>query len=248
MASQNGVLGLQGTVGGLVFARNGTVRQKPASNKAAFNSAASLARTRENASEFGRAGTAGKLIRTALRTLISTASDSRMVSRLTQKTRAIIGLDEANDRGARVLDKDNALELVGFDFNAGASLSQVFFGSYATAAAGADLTISLPSLNGLTDVAAPQGATHFELLLGSAAINFETGAIVQGAVAAPLGSLPINGPVLVNQSIKASLPVPPTADDVVLGVLGVNFYQLLNGKQYPLNNNASNPLAIVYAD
>ncbi|WP_157886953.1 hypothetical protein [Hymenobacter sp. PAMC 26628] len=220
MASQNGILGLQGTVGGLVFARNGTVRQKQASNKAAFNSAASLARTRENASEFGRAGTAGKLIRTALRTLISTASDSLMVSRLTQKTRAIIGMDETNDRGARVMDKDNALELVGFDFNASASLSQVFFGSYTTDAAGADLTISLSSLNGLTDVAAPQGATHFELMLGSAAINFETGAIAQGAVAVPLGSLPLNGPVLVDQTLKASLAVAPTADDVVIGVLG----------------------------
>ena len=109
MASQNGILGLQGTVGGLVFARNGTVRQKPGSNKAAFNSAASLARTRENASEFGTAASAGKLIRTALRTLISTASDSRMVSCLTQKTRAIVGMDETNDRGARVMDKDNAL-------------------------------------------------------------------------------------------------------------------------------------------
>ena len=248
MASQNGILGLQGTVGGLVFARNGTVRQKQASNKAAFNSSASLARTRENASEFGRAGTAGKLIRTALRTLISTASDSLMVSRLTQKTRAIIGMDETNDRGARVMDKDNALELVGFDFNAAASLGQVFFGAYTTAAAGAELTIGLPSLNGLTDVAAPSGATHFELLLGSAAINFETGAIAQGVVAVPLGSLPLNGPVLVNQTIKASLPAAPTADDVVIGVLGVNFYQLLNGKQYPLHNNASNPLAIVYAD
>ena len=248
MASQKGILGLQGTVGGLVFARNGTVRQKQASNKAAFNSSASLARTRENASEFGRAGTAGKLIRTALRTLISTASDSLMVSRLTQKTRAIIGMDETNDRGARVMDKDNALELMGFDFNASASLSQVFFGSYTAAAAGADLTIDLPSLNGLTDVAAPQGATHFELVLASAAINFETGAIAQGAVAVPLGSLPLNGPVLTNQTIKATLPTAPTTDDVVIGVLGVNFYQLLNGKQYPLHNNASNPLAIVYAD
>ena len=67
-------------------------------------------------------------------------------------------------------------------------------------------------------------------------------------MAVPLGSLPLNGPVLVNQSIKASLAAAPTADDVVIGVLGVNFYQLLNGKQYPLNNIASNPLAIVYAD
>ena len=35
---------MQGTIGDLIFARNGTVRQKPASNKAAFNSAASLDR------------------------------------------------------------------------------------------------------------------------------------------------------------------------------------------------------------
>ena len=250
MARQTGILGIQGTVGGLVFNRNERISQKPQGNKAAFAAAPSRARTRENASEFGTAASAGKLIRTALRTLISTASDARMVSRLTQKTRAIVRMDETNDRGARMMDKDNALELVGFDFNASASLGQVFFGAYtaAAAAAGADLTIGLPSLNGLTDVVAPQGATHFELLLGSAAINFETGTIAQGVVAVPLGSLPLNGPVLVNQSIKASLPAAPTADDVVIGVLGVNFYQLLNGKQYPLHNNASNPLAIVYAN
>ncbi len=248
MARQTGIIGIQGTVGGLVFSKNGSISQKSQGNKAAFASAPSRARTRENASEFGTAAAAGKLIRTALRTLISTASDSLVVARLTQKTRAIIGMDETNDRGARVMDKDNALELVGFDFNAAASLGQIFFGAYTTAAAGADLTISLASLNGLTDVAAPQGATHFELMLGSAAINFETGAIAQGVVAAPLGSLPLNGPVLVNQTLKATLPAVPTADDIVIGVLGVNFYQLLNGKQYPLNNNASNPLAIVYAD
>ncbi|TPG63793.1 hypothetical protein [Hymenobacter nivis] len=93
----------------------------------------------------------------------------------TQKTRAIVGMDETNDRGARVMDKDNALELVGFDFHAAASLGQIFFGAHTTAAAGAYLTIGLPSLNGLTDVAAPQSAAHFELMLGLAAINFETG-------------------------------------------------------------------------
>ena len=76
MASQNGILGSQGTVGGLVFAKNGTVRQKPASTKAAFTSSASPARTRENASEFGRAASGAKLIRDALRVLISAASDS----------------------------------------------------------------------------------------------------------------------------------------------------------------------------
>jgi hypothetical protein len=33
---------------------------------------------------------------------------------------------------------------------------------------------------------------------------------------------------------------------LVIGVLGMNYYQQINGKLYPLNNNASNPLAVVY--
>jgi hypothetical protein len=39
-------------------------------------------RTRENGSEFGRAGKAGKTLRTALRTLLLNSSDGRVVSRL----------------------------------------------------------------------------------------------------------------------------------------------------------------------
>jgi hypothetical protein len=78
MASQTGILGLQGTVGGLVFAKDGSVRQKPASNKAAFATAASLARTRENAAEFGLSAKYSKLLRDSLRVAINSASDSRV--------------------------------------------------------------------------------------------------------------------------------------------------------------------------
>ena len=55
MARQTGIIGIQGTVGGLVFSKNGNISQKPASDKAAFASAQSRARTRENAAEFGLA-------------------------------------------------------------------------------------------------------------------------------------------------------------------------------------------------
>ncbi|MCC3154571.1 hypothetical protein Q3A66_16270 [Hymenobacter sp. BT770] len=246
MASQNGILGLQGTVGGLVFAKNGTVRQKPASNKAAFASAASLARTRENASEFGRAATGGKLIRSAFRSLIATASDARMVSRLTQRVRQIVGLDEANDRGERVVDKDNVGGLLGFDFNSGAGLGQSLFFPFAVATAGADVTLTVPRLNPATDLVAPQGATHFELLYGVATMNFETGTYEAGTVAAPFGTQALSAATMADQALVATLPTAPTADDVVMAVLGVNFYQSLNGKLYPLNNNATNPLAIAY--
>lgn len=246
MATQTGILGLQGTVGGLVFAKDGSVRQKPASNKAAFNSAASLARTRENASEFGRAASAGKLLRDSLRMLIAAASDSKMVNRLTQTMRTIIGMDEANDRGERAIDKDNIGELMGFNFNLGAGIGQALFFQYAIAGAGADVTMSIPALNPATDVVAPQGATHFELLYGAASLNFETGSYQVATVAAPLGIIALNSAALANKSLVASFSAAPTADEVVVGVVGINYYQQLNGKNYPLNNNATNPLAIDY--
>ena len=246
MATQTGILGLQGTVGGLVFAKNGTVRQKPASNKAAFNSAASLARTRENASEFGRAASAGKLLRDSLRVLIAAASDSQMVSRLTQTMRSIIGLDDTNNRGERAIDKANIGELLGFNFNLGAGIGQSLFFQYGIAANGANVTMTIPALNPATDVVAPQGATHFELLYGTASLDFETGTYAVGTVAAPLGILALNSPAMANKALIAAFPAAPAATDVVVGVVGINYYQQVNGQMYPLNNNASNPLAVEF--
>ena len=246
MASQTGILGLQGTVGGLVFAKDGSVRQKPASNKAAFKSAPGLARTRENASEFGRAASSAKLLRDSLRALIASASDSKMVSRLTQAVRAVIGLDDTNDRGERLVDKANIGELLGFNFNLGAGIGQSIYFPYTVAGAGADVTLTIPNLNPLVDIAPPQGATHYELLFGASAVDFEAGTYTQAAVAAPLGIVPVNGAASANVSVVAAFPAAPAVTEVVVGVVGINYYQQLNGKMYPLNNNATNPLAIEY--
>lgn len=246
MASQTGILGLQGTVGGLVFRKDGSVSQKPASNKAAFASAPGLARTRENASEFGRAATSAKLIRDSLRALIAAASDSRMVSRLTQAVRVVIGMDEANDRGQRVVDKANMSALLGFNFNLGAGIGQSIYFPYTVTGNGADVTLSIPALNPQIDIAAPQGATHYELLFGASALDFEAGTYKQAVVATPLGAVPVNGAATANVTVTATFAQAPTAEEVVIGAVGVNYYQQLNGKLYPLNNNGTNPLAIQY--
>lgn len=246
MATQTGILGLQGTVGGLVFAKDGTVRQKPASNKAAFSSSASMARTRENAGEFGRAASGGKLLRDSLRVLIAAASDSQMVSRLTQLMRSIIGMDTTNGRGERVVDKTNIAELLGFNFNLGAGIGQCLFFQYGIAQAGANVTMTIPALNPATDIVAPQGATHFELLYGTASLDFENYLYEVGTVAAPLGILALNSAPLANKALVAAFPAAPAASNVVVGVVGINFYQSVNGQMYPLNNNATNPLAIEF--
>ncbi|WP_426061459.1 hypothetical protein [Hymenobacter sp. B1770] len=246
MAQQTGILGLQGTVGGLVFRKDGSVSQKPASNKAAFASAPSRARTRENAAEFGLAASYSKVLRDSLRVAIAAASDSRLASRLTKAMREVIGLDDTNDRGQRVFDSTNSAPLLGFNFNAGAGIGQTMYFPYEVSGNGADVTMSIPALNPVSDVAAPQGATHFEVVFAASSLDMELLTFTNAVVAAPLGVLPINSAPLANQAVVASFPAAPPAANLVVGVVGINFYQQVNGKLYPLNNNSTNPLAIGY--
>ncbi|MDQ2772860.1 MAG: hypothetical protein M3Y54_20440 [Bacteroidota bacterium] len=246
MARQTGIIGIQGTVGGLVFSKNGNISQKPASDKAAFANAPSRARTRENASEFGLAAKYSKLLRDSLRVAIASASDSLLAARLTKVMREVIGLDDTNDRGQRVFDASNSAPLLGFNFNAGAGIGQTMYFPYEVMGAGADVTMNIPSLNPASDIAAPQGTTHFEVIFAASSLDMEAMTFTNGVVAAPLGILPVSGAALVNQAVVATFPAAPAAANLVTAVVGINFYQQINGKFYALNNNSTNPLAIEY--
>ncbi len=246
MAQQTGILGIRGTVGGLVFRKDGSISQKPASNRAAFQSAPGLARTRENAAEFGLSAKYSKLLRDSLRVAIASASDSRLASRLTKAMREVIGLDDTNDRGQRVFDSSNSAPLLGFNFNAVAGIGQTMYFPYTVTGAGADVTMTIPALNPSSDFAAPQGATHFEVVFAVSDLDMEMLTYTNATVAAPLGILPLNGAPLVNQTVVATFPAAPADANLVVGVVGINFYQQINGKFYPLNNNSTNPLAIEY--
>ncbi|WP_126546680.1 hypothetical protein [Hymenobacter amundsenii] len=246
MARQTGILGIQGTVGGLVFSKNGNISQKPQGDKAAFASAPSRARTRENAAEFGLAAKYSKVLRDSLRVAIASASDSQLASRLTKVMREVIGLDDTNDRGLRVFDASNSAPLLGFNFNIGAGIGQTMYFPYEVTGAGADVTMSIPALNPASDVATPQGATHFEVVFAASSLDMEALTFTNGVVAAPLGILPINSAALLNQSVVATFPAAPADANLVVGVVGINFYQQINGKFYALNNNSTNPLAIEY--
>ncbi|GAA4382023.1 hypothetical protein [Hymenobacter koreensis] len=246
MAQQTGILGLRGTVGGLVFRKDGSVSQKPASNKAAFDNSASMARTRENAAEFGLAAKYSKVLRDSLRVAIAAASDSRVASRLTQVMREVIGLDSTNDRGQRVFDATNSAPLLGFNFNAGAGIGQTMYFPYSVTDNGADVTLDIPSLNPVSDISAPQGATHYEIVFAASTLDMATLSYVNANVRAPLGVQPLNSAAQQGLQVVASFPATPAATDLVVGVVGINFYQEVNGKMYPLNNNSTNPLAIEY--
>jgi len=97
MAEQKGIIPLRGTIGNITFykSKDGFMAREKGSldaNRIATDPA--FQRTRENGAEFGRAGKAGKYLRTALRSLLQNVSDSRMIARLVKEMMRVIKADE----------------------------------------------------------------------------------------------------------------------------------------------------------
>ena len=73
MARQKGIIKLKGTIGDITFYKTQDghlAREKGGIDASRIASDPAFQRTRENGSEFGRAGKAGKMLRTALRPLL----------------------------------------------------------------------------------------------------------------------------------------------------------------------------------
>src|SRR5690606_20222030 len=133
MAKQAGIIKLKGTIEDIAFYKTTDghlARAKGGVDRDKILHSAAFARTRENNSEFGLAGQGGKLIRSALRSLMQNAKDRRVVSRLTTLLLAIIKTDPVNARGKRNIDEGNIDLLEGFDFNINGKLGTTFFGLF----------------------------------------------------------------------------------------------------------------------
>lgn len=126
--------------------------------------------------EFSRAGSAGKILRTAFRLFLQECADNRMSSRLTKAMMEVVKADENSTRGQRnVLDCELEL-LEGFDFNLNAKLpATIFFPYMATIdRVTGTLKVSIPAFIPNQAVVAPEGATHLKLVSGGASINFSS--------------------------------------------------------------------------
>ncbi|MFT7352496.1 MAG: hypothetical protein ACI9XR_002283 [Flavobacterium sp.] len=102
MARQKGIIKLKGTIGDIAFYKiqdGHSAREKGGIDASRIKNDPAFQRTRENGSEFGRAGGAGKILRTSLRALLINTAHGRMVSRLTQKMVEVIQADVTSVRG-----------------------------------------------------------------------------------------------------------------------------------------------------
>ena len=246
MAKQKGIIKLEGTIGDITFYKSpdgilakgkGGIPANRIANDPAFQ------RTRENGFEFGRAGNAGKVLRNAIRGLLQNSSDRLVVSRLTTEMVKVIQEDITNPRGLRNVIDGEAELLEGFEFNIRGKLGTCLYAPYSSTIdrIAGTLTANIPAFIPSNMIAAPSGTTHYKIVSAGAEIDFEKEAFLvdaQETAILPWDNVATPGINLAN-AVTANSTLP------MFLVLGITFYQDVNGQKYPLKNGAYNSLSIV---
>ena len=246
MARQKGIIKLKGTISDVTFykTKDGSLaREKGGVDGDRIANDPAFVRTRENGAEFGSAASAGKLIRDAVRPMLMSAGDSKVVSRLTQVMTSIKNFDTQSARGQRtvggaIANQSAKTLLKGFNFNINAVLGAVLCKPYTVNALTGDISIN--SLVPVNDISFPAGATHVSIAGVWARIDFSNRVAdiqLTNVVNTPLDSQLNN--VLLS---PAGVPAGKGTD---LFLLHVEFFQEVNKIQYTLKNGSYNALAIV---
>lgn len=246
MAKQKGIVKLQGTIGDITFFKTQDgymARENDPVTAEQILRDPNFQRTRENMREFGQAGKAGKTLRNAVRTLLLNAKDGRVCSRLTKEMMRVIKADATSVRGQRnVLDGETEL-LEGFEFNIDAKLSATMFAPYQLTIdrVAGTLTVNIPSFKPAEGIVAPDGTTHYKIVSMGAEVDFEKESFVNDVNETAILPWDNTPSAIVNMANA----VTANSTHPLFLLLGIQFYQLVNGVNYPLKNGAYNTLKVV---
>ncbi|WP_372746941.1 hypothetical protein [Lutibacter sp.] len=249
MARQNGIIKLKGTIGGITFYKTSDgdlAREKGGVDASRIANDPAFQRTRENGSEFGAAGKGGKIVRNAIRILLQNAKDKRVVSRLTTDLLKVVKTDSVNDRGSRTIQDGNMSLIQGFEFNTNGKLGSTLFTPSLNAfdRVSGEATVSIAAFVPTVRIAAPNGTTHFKVVTGVAELDFdaETSTFENDETSILPYDSATNAAIDLSATITANSALP------VIQILGIEFYQEVNGAMYPLKNGSYNALSIVKVD
>ncbi|MEO8771517.1 MAG: hypothetical protein ABI402_15585 [Ferruginibacter sp.] len=250
MAKQKSIVKLSGTIDDITFSqtKDGFVARKkiPKVSKETLATDPRYARLRENMSEFDRGVSAGKKMRIAVQDALLNCSDKRLGTRLNQAMMTVLASDPTGKRGERSVANGNAALLKGFNFSTASQLSTSMKLAFAFAIdrLTGKLTADIPSFVPEDVLVPSKGATHFKIHSAGVEINFgnnlhNTKMFESAGIA--LGTDPT--PVI---NILHDLGANSTNPLFLL--VGIKFYQEVNGVFYPLKSNSSNALTIIDAD
>jgi hypothetical protein len=247
MGKQLGIMPIKGTIDNLTFSQTKDgyiVKKKTSINGNQIKTDPRFARVRENMSEFGNAGNAGKLIRTSISSLLQKAKDDKTTSRLVQTLKLVQKGDLTSARGQRKVSRGTVHLLQGFNFNKHAVLGSVLHASFASAidrVTGAMAVVSSPFIPG-SMITPPQGATHYKILCAGVELDFDNDLYTTDSNETVY--LPIDNN---SSSFNLAVNAPANSTHALMLVLGIQFFELVNGAYYALNNGAFNSLSVVKA-
>lgn len=265
MAKNKSFIKLEGTLDGLTFyEKDGQsfVKTKSSVSKKRILSDPAYKRTRENMREFGGAAKAGKAVRSAFNSIAKIMGDSNLSGRLTGVMKQV-NRNSAGIRGEREIDLvSHSALLEGFEFNQVDPLSAQFFPSYGVPTLNANRDVIswvVPDFDTDSFVSAPEGATHFRLLLaGGLVSNYEfVSALDQYeptdeeenafGLVAKSADIPLVGMVGSDITLSVDLGLGAAVSSTVSTVAGIGiiFYQEINGQLYELAQGNALRIALV---
>ncbi|WP_288956546.1 hypothetical protein [uncultured Polaribacter sp.] len=257
MAKQKGFIKLKGSLGGLTFYETqgkDIVRTTGGVDKSRIENDPNFKRTRENMSEFGASATVGKALRQGFGSIIKNIKDSSITGRLTGVMKRLNSLGSGT-RGQRVFNiLTNKIILEDFEFNIKVPFTTIFYPEYTAPTLDSNRSIAtwvVPDFNTSNYLRAPEGATHFKLVLVSTILsNYEyvpdlkkyepvvpADNIVNGITYS--AAIPIGGAVGADTTLSVDLGfssvLPVTVANVV--ATGILFYQQINSELYELSSS-----------
>ncbi len=168
------------------------------------------------------------------------------MSRLTKDLVAIVKTDTTNERGLRTIQDGNLSLLERFEFNLNGKLGATLFAVFTNAfdRVSGDATLNIAAFSPTSRIAAPAGTTHFKVVMGAAELDFEneSSTFENDATAILPYAAADTVPIALTSTITANSTLP------VVQVLGIEFYQEVNGQMYALKNGAYNALAAITID
>ena len=236
MAKQKGILPFVGTLGGLNFYYlNGEPIVRRAGggfNSKDIKNKSTMQRVRENSSEFGHCSEVNKAFRMALRPFYKDYKFTHFHSRLMGLFTQLKDLDMVNKRGERRVGNGvahaNGLSLFKrFHYTPHCDVRHVMPFNYAIDALTFELTIAGFDMKQVGFIA---GATHIALTYGVVAMDFDT---LDYDV--HLTDVLVLDKGFAETSVSLMPSSLPTSTGTKLAVLGVRFYQEVDGRLYVLN-------------
>jgi hypothetical protein len=249
MARQKSILKLEGSIGDVSFYKSEgeyLARTKGGVDGDRIKTDPAFARTRENGAEFGVAGKASKLLRTAFKAPVAALADNRVASRLTTQMLKVVQSDTVHSRGERTVQDGNLSLIQGFEFNVNTGLEDVVKAAYSVAfdRVSGEASVTIDFSNPSLELNQVEGADQAQILIGVAAVDFENNEYEVDVLEADAVSMASTEAILVQQTASVSA----NSTRPVFVIVGVMYYQSVNDELYLINSQDSRALALVAVD